>query len=213
MRVRSILVITEDAEPLEAVLIETRADNPFATVAAWIGLGVVVFAIVFWVWTRWIDPSAGGVISRYVNDGDGVLFEIPADQFRVTMPTRYERTEAQNEFGTVVTVTSSPGDGYQFTATKTPVSRDTAESFKTALNQTAGQMAGAENAEMFYQSQVLPFPDVALKDFAYRKDGTVWRVRLLLVTDRLYTLTVKAPNEDEGPYERMTSSFQILGAR
>lgn len=206
-------MITEDAEPLEAVLIETRTENPLTTVFAWIGLGLAVFFVVFWVWTRWIDPSAGGVISRYVNDGGGVLFESPRDQFSATLPTKPVRTTQQNEFGTVVTVTSNPGDGYQFTVTKSPESEATAADFKTVLNQIAGQMASREKAEIFYQSEVLPLPDVALKDFAYRKGNTYWRVRLQLLKDRLYTIAAKTPSDDEGPYKRITDSFQILGPR
>ena len=207
-------MIAEDtAEPLEAVVVETRSPNPLTTLLAWIGLALVVFVVGWWVWTRWINPSAGGTISRYVNKNGGVLFESPADGFRVTTPTQWHRSTSTNEFGTVVTVSSSPGDGYEFSVTKTPQSQATIESYKSSLNQIAGQLAGQDHAEIDSQVDPVVIVDSAVKQVVYRKGAIYWRVSLVLLKDRLYTITARSPNNDQAPYERLTTSFQILGPR
>ena len=207
------MIEEETAEPLEAVVVETRSPNPLTTLLAWIGLALVVFVVVGWVWTRWINPSAGGTISRYVNKSGGVLFESPPDGFKVTTPTQWHRSTAKNEFGTIVTVSSSPGDGYEFSVTKTPQPEATLESYKSSLNQIAGQLASENHAAI--ESQIPPFVlfDAAIKDVVYRNGGTYWRVRLVLLKDRLYTISARSPNSDDKPVGRLIGSFQILGAR
>ncbi len=207
------MIDEETAEPLEAVVVETRSSNPLTTVVAWIGLGLVVFVVGWWVWTRWINPSAGGTISRYVDKTGGVLFESPQDGFKVTTPTKSRRVTAKNEFGTIITVSSSPGDGYEFSATRTPQSEATLESYKSSLNQIAGQLAGQEGAAIDSQVDPVVIGDSAVKQVVFRKGDIYWRVLLVLLKDRLYTVTARSPNNDQAPYQRLTESFQILGPR
>lgn len=207
-------MITDDpAEPLEAMVVETRSPNPITTVIAWICLGLAIFLVGGWVWTRWINPSAGGTISRYVNKKGGAVFESPPDGFRVTLPTKGRRSTSPTEFGTSVTVASSPGDGYEFSVTRTPQSEATIGSYESSLNQIAGQLAGQDRASI--ESQVAPFVlfDDAIKDVVYRRGDTYWRVRLVLLEDRLYTISARSPNSDDKAAGRLIGSFQILGER
>lgn|GEM_PF-7134508 len=207
-------MISEDtAEPLEAIVVETRASNPITTVIAWIGVGLVVFVMVGWVWTRWIDPSTGGIIDRYAHHKGGVDFENPQDQFRVTMPTTWHRTTSTNALGQIVTVTSDPSPGYSFSVTKTPEPAAALESFTSSLNQVAGQLVSQAGAEIVSQSEPVPVVDVAVKDIVYRKGDTYWHASMQLVKDRLYTLIAKTPSLDIAPYRRLVTTFTILGPK
>ena len=207
-------MITEDtAEPLEAIVVETRPSNPITTVIAWISVGLVVFVMVGWVWTRWIDPSTGGIIDRYANHKGGVEFENPHDQFRVTMPTTWHRTTSTNALGQIVTVTSDPSPEYSFSVTKTPEPTAALESFKSSLNQVAGQLVSQAGAEIVSQTDPVPLVDIGVKGIVYRKGNTYWRASLQLVKDRLYTLIAKTPNSDIAPFKRLATSFTILGPR
>ena len=207
-------MITQDGtEPLEAIVVETRSSNPITTLIAWIGVALVVFIVVGWVWTRWIDPSAGGVIDRYAHKQAGVVFENPNDQFSVTMPTSWQRTVSKNGLGRIVTVSSEPDSDYSFSVTKTPEPVTALESYKTSLNQVAGQLASNAGAVVVSQTEPTPFVDVAVKTIVYRKGGTYWRASMQLLKDRLYTLIAKTPNSDEAPFTRLATSFKILGPR
>jgi hypothetical protein len=219
---RSAPVITDDSgesldasldEPLEAIPVDTGTGSRFGSVFAWVAVAIVVVVVGGWVWTRWINPPVGGTIDRYAHDGGGVVFENPADEFRAMYPTKWRRTTEPNELGTVVTVSDDPGGGYAFSVTKTPEPETLLENYKSALNQLAGQLASAEGAELIDQAGPVPLHDVALTNVVYRKGGTYWRVRLILLQDRLYTIVVKAPNNDPAPYQRLTTTFQILGPR
>lgn len=205
-------MITDDpSEPLEAIPIDTRPSNPLGSIFAWIGVIVVVFFVGWWVWTRWISPPVGGTIARYVNKETSFAFESPADEFRATFPTEWRRTTDANEFGEIIEVGSNPGGGYTFTVTKTPQPESTLESYTSSLNQIAGQFASG--SEIVDQKPPVPFRDVAVKSIVYRKGDTYWRVQLQLLKNRLYTMVVKAPNDDPEPYNTLIRSFQILGPR
>ena len=198
------------AEPIEAIPIETKAVNPLTTVVAWVAVVVVLAGITFWVWTRWIDPPVGGIIDRYVAGG-GQVFENPAAEFRVTMPTKFETSTSTNPWGQVVTVSDNPGGGYGFAVTKTPQPTSALESFDVALNRLAGQMAADRHAEIIHQIPPAPLGGIGYKDLVIKKGDTYWRVQLELVKDRLYTVVARAPNRDDAAYRRLTKSFQILG--
>lgn len=204
------MIADPPAEPIEAIAVETRSDNPIVTALAWAGVVLVVLVLGWWVWTRWISPPVGGVIQQYV-DGGGVVFESPPDQFRVTMPTRYSRRTAPNPWGTIVTVSDRPGGGYLFSVTKTPQPESSLDNYRITLNQVARGLARGKNAEVVSESKPLPFVDIGLKEIVYRRDGTYWRVRLYLLSDRLYTVIAQAPNDDDAPFKRLVGSFQILG--
>ena len=198
------------AEPIEAIPVETTAVSPLMTLVAWVAVVVALAGITFWVWTRWIDPPVGGTIDRYVKGG-GVVFENPAAEFRVTMPTHYETSTGTNPWGQIVTVSDNPGGGYGFAVTKTPQPASALESFDVALNRLAGQMAADRHAEIVHQIPPTPLGGIGYKDLVIKKGNTYWRVQLELVKDRLYTVVARTPNSDDAPYKRLTKSFQILG--
>ena len=205
-------MISDDAsEPLEAIPVDTRPANPSLSIFAWVGVIVVLVTIVWWVWTRWIDPPVGGTIARYVNKDSGFVFESPADEFRATFPTQWRRTTDANELGTIVEVTSNPGGGYSFSVTKTPQPESTIEDFTSALNQMAGQLASG--AEIVEQTPPVPFRGVAVKSLVYKRGDTYWRAVIQLLKNRLYTVVGKAPNDDPEPFDTLINSFQILGPR
>jgi hypothetical protein len=199
-------------EPVEAIVVETGNPNPLVTVAAWGAVVLVVFVMGWWVWTRWIEPPVGGTIAQYV-DGGGYVYESPDDQFSVSMPTRPRRTTQPGPLGESVTVTSSPGDGYVFSVTKTPEPISALEDYEATLNQAAGALAALNGAEIVAQEKPFPFVDVAVKTIEFRKGDTHWWAALRLASDRMYTIVAKAPNDDREPYERLVGSFSILGPR
>ena len=206
-------MITEDsAEPLEAIVVDADGARPATTVIAWIGVGLVIFLLVWWVWTRWINPSAGGTITRYMN-GAGVLFEDPNDQFRVTTPTQWKRSTDQNEFGTIVTVSDSVGSDYSFTVTKTPQPESALASYKSSLNQIAGQLASQSGATIISQTEPTPIQDVAVKDVVYRKGDAQWHARIELLKDRVYTVIAKSPGDDQKVFDHFVTTFQPLSPR
>jgi hypothetical protein len=209
--VASLPVTANDlAEPIEAIPVETTAVSPLTTIIAWAAVVVALFGITFWVWTRWIDPPVGSTIDRYVNGG-GVVFESPAAEFRVTMPTKYETSTGTNPWGQIVAVSDNPGGGYGFSVTKTPQPASALESYDVALNRLAGQMAADRNAAIVHQIPPTPLGGIGYKDLVIKKGNIYWRVQLELVTDRLYTVIARTPNSDPAPYQRLTKSFQILG--
>lgn len=205
---------TDDlAEPIEAIPVGSSAGSPVATALAWVAVAAALLLIGFWVWNRWIDPPVGGTIEKYVDGSGGVSFEDPGAGFRVTMPTQFRTSLGTNPWGQVVTVSDDPGGGYGFSVTKTPQPSSALENYGPALNRLAGQLASDQNAEIVQQTKPFALGDAAYKDVVFRKDDTYWRVHLQLLADRLYTIVAKAPNSDDGPSKRLTTSFQILGAR
>ena len=201
------------ADPIEAIPVETTTANPVTTALAWIAVVVAVALIGSWVWTRWIEPPVGGTIERYVKGTGGVVFENPAAEFRVTMPTQYQQTTGSNPWGQIVTVSDSPGGGYQFSVTKTPQPVAALDSYDQGLNRLAGKLAADAGAAIVSQSKPIPLNDIGYKQLVYKKGNTYWRAQLELLKDRLYTVIAKAPNDDAGPYVRLATSFQILGPR
>jgi hypothetical protein len=200
------------AEPIDAIPVETTGGNPVATAIAWIAVVVAVVLIGSWVWTRWIDPPVGGTIDRYVKGTTSVEFADPVTaQFRVAMPTKFQVTQGTNEWGAIVTVSDNPGGGYEFSATKTPQPTTALDSYQEALNRLAGQLASERGAEIVSQTKPVPLVDVAFKEVVFRKGSTYWHAQLELLKDRLYTVVMKAPNDDDAPFVRLTKSFQILG--
>ncbi len=208
-------MITEDprAEPLEAIVVETGDNNPITTALAWLGVVLVAVLVIGWVWTRWIDPSTGGTISRYVSGNSGILFEDPNDQFRVTTPTQWQRTAEKNDLGTVVTVSASVGSDYSFSVTKTPEPLSALDSYKSSLNQVAGQLASDAGATIVSQTDPIPILDVAVKEVVYQKGNTFWHARIELLKDRLYTIIAKTPSKNDAVFKRFVNAFQILGPR
>jgi len=204
-------VFTDDAEPIEAIAVEAPRPNPLPSMLAWAGVAIVVVLVGSWVWTRWIDPPVGDTIDRYVNDGAGVKFESPGDGFLATFPTDWTRTTRPSDNGTVVTVDSQVGSGYDFSVTNAPQPITALDEFTSALNVIVGKFASDLDAEIVDQKPPVVVQDVVVKSAVLRQGETYWRIQLLLLRDRLYTIVVKAPNEDPGPYDRLTQSFQILG--
>ena len=206
-------MITEDsAEPLEAIVVETGGPNPVATIVAWLAVGLVLFFVVGWVWTRWINPATGGTITRFVKGG-GAVFEDPNDQFRITTPTKWQRSEQKNNLGSIVTVSDSVGPDYSFSVTKTPEPESALESYKSSLNQVAGQLAADAGATIVSQWDPIVLLDTAVKDVVYQKGGSVWHARIELLKDRLYTIISKSPGPDDDLFNHFVSTFQILGPR
>jgi hypothetical protein len=205
-------VTTNDlADPIEAIPIETSNANPIVTGLAWIAVVVAVVIIGWWVWTRWIDPPVAGTIDRYVHSDAGSVFADPGvAQFRVMTPTKWTVSSLPNALGTIVRVTDTPGD-YEFSVTKTPQPASALDSFDVALNRLAGQLAADRHAEIVHQIAPTPLGNVGYKDLVIRKGDTYWRVQLVLLKDRLYTVIARAPNSDDAPYKRLVKSFQILG--
>jgi hypothetical protein len=205
-------VVTDeaDADPIEAIAVETGRPNPLPSIVAWLAVAAVVVLAGWWVWNRWIDPPVGGIIARYVDNG-GVKFENPADGFLATFPSKWTRSTSQNGIGTVVTVRSRPGEGYDFSVTKTPQPLSALDEYTTALNVIVGKFATDLDAEIVDQKPPVIVQDVVVKSATLRKGDTYWRVQLLLLRDRLYTIIAKTPGADPAPFERLTKSFLILG--
>ncbi|MBK5288484.1 MAG: hypothetical protein JJE46_08455 [Acidimicrobiia bacterium] len=201
--------IDETDEPLEAIVVDRPPANPLTTAIAWVVLAAVVLTVGWWVWTRWINPSAGSLISQYVHKDVGETFASPPAGFTVAMPTKPVITTDANEYGQIVTASSNPGSGYEFTVTNTAQPDSQLANYTSALNQFAGQVASGKSIES--QTKPTPIIDVAVKDVVYTDGSSTWRTRLILRADRLYAITAKTPNSDTGPYERLITSFKMLG--
>lgn len=205
--------MTEDApagEPLEAIPVETASGSPVTSIVAWVLVVVAIAGIALWIWTRWIDPSVGGTIDRYVHKDAGVVFEDPGAGFRVVTPTQWHRTLGTNQWGQTVTVTDRVGD-YEFEVTKTPQPPTALDNYDAALNTLAGQLAGGVNAEIVEQSKPAALGQFVFKSIVFRKGGTYWRAWLELTKDRVYTIVARLPDSDPAPFERLAESFSILG--
>lgn len=201
--------IDETDEPVEAIVVDPSAANPLTTLIAWACLALVVLTVGWWVWTRWISPSAGSLIAQYVSKDVGVTYASPQAGFTVTMPTAPTITTDTNPTGQVVTASSNPGSGYEFTVTNEAQPESLLSNYTSALNQAAGQVASGK--EIKSQTDPTPIIDVAVKDLVYTDGSSTWHTRFILRTDRLYTITAKAPNSDRGPFERLSTSFKMLG--
>ena len=198
-------------EPLEAIPVETASGSPVTTIVSWLLVVVAVVGIGFWVWTRWIDPSVGGIIDRYVHKDTGVVFEDPGVGFRVVTPTQWHRSIGSNQWGQTVTVTNRVGD-YQFEVAKTPQPSTALDNYNAALNTLAGQLAGNANGEILEQSKPIVLGDFVFKSIVFRKGDTYWRAWLELTKDRVYTIVARLPNSDPAPFKRFAESFSMLGA-
>ena len=61
------------------------------------------------------------------------------------------------------------------------------------------------------QTDPIPYIDVAVKDVVFRKGNEYYRNRLMLATDRLYTVQAMVKGEDPAPFNRLWKSFARLG--
>ena len=198
-------------EPLEAIPVETASSSPVTTIVAWLLVVVAIAGIAFWVWTRWIDPSVGGTIDRYVNKQAGSVFEDPGAGFRVVTPTQWHSTLGSNQWGQTVAVTDRVGD-YEFEVTKTPQPSTALDNYNAALNTLAGQLAGNVDGAIVEQSKPIVLGDFVFKSVVYRKGDTYWRAWLELTKDRVFTIVARLPDSDPAPFKRFAESFSILGA-
>ncbi len=204
-------MVTDDAEPIEAIAVEAERPNPVPSILAWVGVALVVAMVGSWVWTRWINPPVGNTIAQYVDSNGGEKFENPSDGFLATFPTTWTRSVGQNDNGEVVTVHSRVGSDYEFSITKAPQQIAALDEYTTALNVITGKFASDLDAEIVSQIPPTVVQDVVVKSATFRHEGTYWRLQLLLLRDRLYTIVVRTPNDDPAPYDRLTQSFLILG--
>ena len=128
----------------------------------------------------------------------------PGDQWATSSP------------GQVSPATTSPFSGRSlpsFSVTKTPEPESALASYKSSLNQVAGQLASDAGATIVSQTDPIPILDVAVKDVVYQKGGSVWHARIELLKDRLYTIISKSPGPDEDLFNHFVNTFQILGPR
>ncbi len=205
----SVVEIEESDEPIEAIVVDRSSANSLTTLVAWLCLGAVLLTVGWWVWTRWINPSAGSLITQYVNKDIGETFASPEAGFTVAMPTKPDITMDLNEYGKIWRGSSNPGSGYEFTVTQTPQPSSLLDNYRSALNQVGAQLASGNS--IVSQTTPTPIIDVAVKEIVYTDGSSTWHTQLILRADRLYTITAKTPNSDRGPFERLTTSFRVLG--
>ena len=108
-----------------------------------------------------------------------------------------------------MTASSDPGSGYLFTVTNTAQPESLLANYTSALNQIAGQLASGKS--IVSQTKPAPIIDVAVKDVVYTGGSSTWHTRLILRADRLYEITAKTPNSDRAPFDRLVTSFKMLG--
>ena len=168
-RLRSPAVITEDSRSRWKRSRWRRRHQPGGhdrrVVGGW---PRSLFFVVGWVWTRWIDPSNGGTITRYVNGGGarlrGSQRPVPGDD---SHPVAAQRADEQPRIDRDGVATGGPD--YSFSVTKTPEPETALESYKSSLNRVAGQLASDAGATIVSQTEPIAILDIAVKDVVYRK--------------------------------------------
>lgn len=200
-----------EAEPLDAIPVGPDPRHTLGVVTAWVVLGLVLVVAGWFLWTRVIDPSGETLVDRYANGDAGQTYESVRDQFRATFPTTPRRHEQAGPNGPIVEVVSRPGPGYAFSVTREPEPVSAIENFTTTLDTAAGELARSVGGEIVSQMDPQPFIDVAVKDFTFRKGAAYYRARLILATDRLYTIEAMTPRSEAKPFEHLRKTFTILG--
>lgn len=207
------VVEPDEAEPLEAIPVASRREGLLAVVAAWTVLFLVIAVAGWFVWDQLIRPDGGSLVSRYADGDTGETYESVEDQLSVVLPSRWRRNLQASPLGEIARIESTPGSGYLFAVTRTPMPETALESYKQTLNEAARSFADTHRAEIVSQTPAIPFNDVGLEEIVMRKGDRWWRVRFVLATDRLYTLEARTPDDDDGPFKRLTESFVVLGPR
>ncbi len=202
-----------DSEALDAIPVGPGPARTIGLVLAWIGVGIVLVCAVWFIWSQLISSDGGSVVERYSNGAHGQLYESLRDQFKVELPTTPRRTERAGTDGRTVVVVSTPGPGYQFSVTREPQPASALESYTATLNTAAGSLAQQVGGEIVSQTDPTPFVDVAVKNVVFRKGKEYYRNTLMLAKDRLYTIQAKVKGSDPKPFNRLSTSFAILGPR
>lgn len=203
-----------EAEPLEAILVDSGPART-ATAAAWIVLGLVALLVVWFVWTQVLSPSSGTSVGSYVDGDSGHLYESLKDQFRAEFPTVPRRRQESGEFGPTVVVDSRPGPDYLFAVIREPEPETGLESYTSTLNNAARALVQQSKGTLVSQSPPLPLAisSVAVKDVVFRNGDDYYRNRLILATDRLYTLQVMVKGSDDAAFTALAKTFKVLGPR
>jgi hypothetical protein len=204
-----------EREPLEAIPVET-GPTPAIAAVTWIAVGLSVLLVMWFAWTQVINPSGGSVVDQFVDGDESHLYESLRDQFRVELPTEPRRRELPgNALGPIVVVDSKPGPDYLFAVIREPEPERALENYVPTLNTAAGALAQQVGGEIVSQSPPIPIAinGVAIKDVKFKKGEMYYTNRLILATDRLYTLQVMTKGDDEDPFTAMAKTFKVLGPR
>jgi hypothetical protein len=210
----SQVIDPSETEPLDAILVDDRP-SPVVLVATWAVVGLLGLLVLWWAWTHVINPSGGSEVERYIKGDNGHLYESLRDQFRVELPTDPRRHEQPGPLGPIVVVDSRPGPDYLFAVIREPEPATALENYVPTLNTAAGSLAEQVHGEIVSQFDPIPIPinHVAIKDIVFRKGGRYYRNRLILATDRLYTLQVMVKGKDDAAFTAMAKTFTVLGPR
>ena len=210
----SQVIDPRETEPLDAIVVD---DGPsrITLAATWAVVGLLGLLVLWWAWTHVINPSGGSEVERYVKGDNTHLYESLRDQFRVELPTAPRRHELPGPLGPTVVVDSRPGPDYLFAVIREPQPTTALENYVATLNTAAGSLAQQAKGEIVSQFDpiAIPINHVAVKDIVFRKGDLYFRNRLILATDRLYTLQVMVKGRDDAPFTAMAKSFTILGPR
>lgn len=203
-----------EREPLDAIPVDT-GPGPAAMALTWVAVVLVGLFVLWFAWTQVLNPSGGSVVDRFVDGDEGHLYESLRDQFRVEFPTEPRRRELPGQNGTTIVVDSRPGPDYRFAVIREPQPETALENYVPTLNSAAGALAQQVGGEIVSQSPPIPIAinHVAVKDVVFKKGEMYYRNRLILATDRLYTLQVMVDGEDEDPFTAMAKTFKVLGPR
>lgn len=210
----SQVIDPRETEPLDALVVDD-GPSPLVLVATWAVVALLGLLVLWWAWTRVINPSGGSVVDRYIKGDESHLYESLRDQFRVELPTEPQRREQPGPLGPVVVVNSRPGPDYLFAVIREPQPDTALENYIPTLDTAAGSLAQQVNGEIVKQSPPIPIPinGVAIKDVMFRKGEMYYRNRLILANGRLYTLQVMVKGKDEAPFTAMAKTFKVLGPR
>jgi hypothetical protein len=202
-----------EAEPLDAIPVDSGPGRTVVVIATWVGVGLVAVFVLWFFWTNVISSDGGSLVDRYASGDTGVLYESLRDQMKMELPTQPTRHEVPDPNGSTVSVVSTPGSDYQFSVTRQPQSGDALETYTPILDAAAGSLAQQAGGEIVSQTKAVPLVDVAVKDVTFKKGDEYYRNRLVLANDRLYTVQAKVKGDDAAPFNRLWKTFEILGPR
>ena len=208
----SQIVEPSEAEPLEAIPVETQPPKPWFAVVSWLMFAVVLVAAGLYVFTL-VDPSGDSLVTSYVKGDSGKSYQSIRDQISIELPTTAHRRVESGPLGDTVTVESSPGSGYLFSVTKTPEPEAALESFKPLLDRTARAVAKDFKGKIVSETKAVAYGDLATKDVYFRRGDTYTRVRFVLSIDRLYTLIAQTKSPDDKAFNRFVLTFVPLGVK